>query len=97
MLTMIMFGFTWPKYCSANSVINGLVNIGSRESPLAGIDNNEQDIREVGDMSLISVPFEELGNEDKFLVEASKINSITLSTLDRCEQKVSCKLIEVVV
>lgn len=90
MLTMVMLWFTMPKYCSANSVIDGMVNIGNRASPLAGIDNSEKDIREIGDMSLLSVPFEELGNEDKFLVEAGKINSITLSTLDRCEQKVSC-------
>lgn len=41
---------------------------------------------------LLEIPFEELGPEDKFLVEASKITGLKLSQLDACQHKLIMKI-----
>ncbi|CAH1394692.1 unnamed protein product [Nezara viridula] len=41
---------------------------------------------------LLEIPFEELGPEDKFLVEASKITGLNLSQLDVCQHKIVMKI-----
>lgn len=41
---------------------------------------------------LLEIPFEELGPEDKFLVEASKITGLKLSQLDVCQHKIVMKI-----
>ncbi|XP_014287748.1 protein brambleberry isoform X2 [Halyomorpha halys] len=41
---------------------------------------------------LLDIPFEELGPEDKFLVEASKITGLKLAQLDVCQHKIVMKI-----
>uniref|UniRef100_A0A1B6FLW8 Protein brambleberry n=1 Tax=Cuerna arida TaxID=1464854 RepID=A0A1B6FLW8_9HEMI len=44
------------------------------------------------DITLISVPFEEMSAEDKFLLEAERFSRVSFSGLDTCEHRVVLKI-----
>lgn len=53
------------------------------------INKQEQKITNLRDgVTLLSVPFEELNPEDKFLQEAERFSGVSLSGIDSCEHRV---------
>lgn len=71
-------------------VFDDLFSWGYNTKPSVSQESNEvkEPISLREGVSLFSVPYEELSLEDKFLLEAEKFSSISLSGLDTCEHRV---------
>uniref|UniRef100_A0A1B6MTJ5 Protein brambleberry n=1 Tax=Graphocephala atropunctata TaxID=36148 RepID=A0A1B6MTJ5_9HEMI len=88
-LTIILLFFN-PSF--ASSFFGWFDQKSSNTDSLDTKRDQEQDLKVRDDISLISVPFEEMSVEDQFILEAERFSSVSPSGLDTCEHRVVLKI-----